>query len=146
MVWHRSRARTPTPWGVVWAARERPDEREGVGVRKLSDLEVGILHGERHGGLLAYAVWVNREGEMDMGPVRSRRERSLREQDRGASRYGYSCSPFPGGWAEVDETRIVRVRDLGALSLEGMRCVCRGTEWDSHCPGEDCTTPVRGQA
>lgn len=111
---------------------------------KLSDLEVEILHKDVKGNLLAYAVWEGRDG-IQMGPVRRRRERSALERGQGGvSRYGYDCSPFPGRWAEVDESRILRVRDLGALSLDTLKCVCQGTEWDSRCPGVDCTTPVRG--
>lgn len=61
----------------------------------------------------AYAVWRDRrrDGELQMGPVRMRRE--LR--DGGME---YECSPFPGGWDwHVSETDIVRVRHVDALSI-----------------------------
>lgn len=86
----------------------------------------------------AYAVWLDSEDRVQMGPVRCRYPMcAVRSED------AYSCSPFPGGWSMVDESRILRVRHLGALSLSSMTCVCQGTEWDTHCPAPDCTTPDR---
>lgn len=116
---------------------------------KLMSVELEILHAVPVSGVLrpyAYAVWTDREGVVQMGPVRYRHARTkpCREFTRDASEWEYSCSPFPGAWSNhVPESAILRVRHLAAMSLHTMDCVCPGTQWDAHCPAPDCTTPDR---
>ncbi|MFF6801086.1 hypothetical protein [Streptomyces sp. NPDC012616] len=85
----------------------------------LMALELDILHSVPEAGALkpmAYAVWTDRDGEVQMGPVRARHVQSSHE---GAGMY-YECSPFPGAWdRHVPEERIMRVRHLQAMSLRG---------------------------
>jgi len=102
----------------------------------LMDLELEILRSIPMSGPLtprAYAVWTSNTGQVEMGPVRARIEWS----DGDAQ---YECSAFPGAWARVPESAMLRVRSLGALSLHTMACVCRGTEYDTVCPAADCKT------
>jgi|UPI000563E8C5 hypothetical protein len=85
----------------------------------LMPLEIEILHAVPANGTLkprAYAVWTDRDGETQMGPVRSRRVQTCGDM---TGTY-YECSPFPGTWDwYVPEERIVRVRHLQAMSLQG---------------------------
>lgn len=108
----------------------------------LMDLEIEILHDIPLSGVMrsrAYAVWTDRDGNVQVGPVRARRADS---GDQGG--YRYECSPFPGAWDwHVHESQMLRVRHLGAMSLQDMACVCPGSVWDSHCPSPECTTPRR---
>ncbi|MFE3146610.1 hypothetical protein ACFXJ6_08090 [Streptomyces sp. NPDC059218] len=83
----------------------------------LNGLEIEILHEVPMSGALkpcAYAVWIGRNGDIEMGPVRARRV----EID---GSYSYECSPFPGAWdRHVSQDRIQRVRHLQAMSLQGV--------------------------
>lgn len=109
----------------------------------LMDLELKILAEVPESGALrpyAYAVWAGQDGSVEMGPVRIRR--SVVQPDDTAG-WEYDCSPIPGAWVQVPESRIMRVRHLGAMGLHNMTCVCRGTWWDSPCPAPDCKTPAR---
>lgn len=84
---------------------------------QLSDLELKILGDIPTSGTSkarAYAVWAGRGGKIEMGPVRWRWEQS---QGDAAGMY-YECSPFPGAWSTVHESRILRVRHLGAEPLQ----------------------------
>lgn len=79
----------------------------------LSDLELEILRSipaEGRAEPRAYAAWYGKSGDVEMGPVRFRRETS--------DGVRYECSPFPGSWdLHVPENAILRVRHLGALSI-----------------------------
>ncbi|WP_371099011.1 hypothetical protein [Streptomyces sanglieri] len=83
----------------------------------LNELEIKILREVPVSGELrpyAYVAWINRNGDIEMGPVRARRMRA-------DGRHSYECSPFPGGWDwDVLEDRIVRVRHLQAMGLQGV--------------------------
>lgn len=59
----------------------------------------------------AYVVWADASGRIEMGPVRAHRTGANGEDM-------YECSPFPGAWdMYVPESRILRVRHLGAMSI-----------------------------
>jgi hypothetical protein len=111
---------------------------EGLELEILRDIPVGGRSAPR-----AYAVWTDRDGEIQMGPVRFRRVCTPRERLASGHRaeYVYQCSPFPGAWDNhVPESAFIRVRHLGALCLNNMECVCQGTEFDMGCPARDCKT------
>lgn len=61
----------------------------------------------------AYAVWTDRKGDVQMGPVRWK---TVQTRGDAAGTY-YSASPFPGAWTEIREDAFLRVRHLGAMSL-----------------------------
>ncbi len=120
------------------AGRSGVRAKRGVWVMALSVLDLETLRAVPTEGVLraqAYAVWTDRRGEVQMGPVRMRRVLA-------DGSMMYECSPFPGAWDwHVPESAILRVRHLGALSLHTMACVCRGSEWDAHFPAPECRTP-----
>ncbi|MFF4179673.1 hypothetical protein [Streptomyces sp. NPDC001750] len=82
----------------------------------LNELEIEILHEvptPRTDQPYAYAAWIGRNGDIEMGPVRA-----YRVQPDGS--HLYECSPFPGAWdCHVPQDRIQRVRHLQAMTLLG---------------------------
>ncbi|GGZ73079.1 hypothetical protein ACFOOM_01095 [Streptomyces echinoruber] len=82
----------------------------------LMSLEIEILETVPSGPRrpYAYAVWTDRRGDLQMGPVRDR----WVDPDDGT--VYYQCSPFPGAWDNhVPQERVHRVRHLQAMSLQG---------------------------
>lgn len=83
--------------------------------RKLDNLERTVLAGCLAQGevkVRAFAVWVNRDGEIEMGPIRHGRAFLV---DGHTAKVNYSCSPFPGCWVEIPEDQILRVSAPSAL-------------------------------
>jgi hypothetical protein len=77
----------------------------------LNRLELELLHSipkRARDNTKAYVVWDGWEG-IEMGPVRWAAEF--------LSGRRYSCSPFPGTWVWVEESKILRVRHVEALSI-----------------------------
>jgi hypothetical protein len=90
----------------------------------LSRLEIEILekilNGEIEGTkkndmdypTVAYIVWID-NGEVNMGPVRWAHQNNYHTNEGVFN--SWSASPFPGAWAMVPISKIVRVRHVNAI-------------------------------
>lgn len=92
---------------------------------ELSHLEIEILESILAGTIegtkknemdyptVAYVVWIGEDNRIEMGPCRWGHRNNYHTNNGVES--SWSVSPFPGAWAMIPITKIIRVRHINAI-------------------------------